>query len=136
MAGQVGRPKKVTTKPWTDNPWTEDVFQLPKQHVGFHPCFVGKPDVDKYLGQGYVFANCKDYGIIKSEELEKGIDTRVYRKETVLLEIPNERKVARDKHFRDVTNRQLGDALTGEPEKAVNAAQGGITIEKANSTVR
>jgi len=133
-----GRPaKKKTTKPWegADNPWTKDVFKLPKQHKGFHPCFVGKKDVDDYLSKGYVYANPEDYGIIKSDESDKGISpNRVYRKETVLLELPNHLKKMLDDYQRDYIDQQTQGALRSDSDRVSKDSGGGITT-KLETTV-
>lgn len=144
MAGR-GRPKgsgkkvtkKPTSKPWEggENPWTEDVFKLPNKHSGFHACFVGKSDTDKFISQGYVFAKPEDYGIIKSEESDKGVANRIYRKDTVLLELANHLYKMRTDYFRGITDRQLGDSIKGEPEKASRDAHGGIEILKSETTL-
>lgn len=130
-----GRPKgsgkKATSKPWEggENPWTPDIFRLPEKHAGFNPCFVSKKDVEDYLSKGYVFAIPEDYGIIKSEESEKGVANRIYRKEMVLLEVSDAQKKMRDDYFRELTDRRLGDALTSDTDTASREAHGGITTE-------
>lgn len=133
-----GRPKTekpVTSKPWEtrDNPWVFDVFKLNKVHNGFHCVFVGKGETDTFFQKGYAFAKPSDYGIINSEESEKGIADRVYRKGTVLMEISDALFKQRADYFREITDKQLRDA---KDEAETGNVSGAVYIDKSRTTVR
>ena len=106
---------KPTSKPWDANynPWAMDMLALEKQHKGFVPYFV-KDDpniIQTKLQQGYKFADIKDYGGTRDQiPGEEGkMDTKIRRRELILMELPNDLARKRKEFIDAKTDRQSSE---------------------------
>lgn len=122
----------VTGKPWnsTDNVWAPDVFKLPKKHKGFRTrfCDPDPQNIEKKLSEGWVFANCVDYGMSPKDEDGHLVEAR----DMILMELPEHLGKQRDKYHADLTakrtlsNKELTDAARRAEAESGEAA--GSTI--------
>lgn len=107
---QEEKPKHKVTAPWnqTDNPWSQNMLRLKTKRPGFRVRWIHKdPDnIEKYLDQGWKIADKQHYGGISQEILgETGkLDTRVKRRELILVEIPEDLAKQRDAYIDHKTN--------------------------------
>ena len=97
------------TTPWTQegNMWKRDHVRLNQKRPGYRARFVAVRNIERNLADGWLFANIKDYGGLTDRIAgeEKQIDTKIRRRELVLMEIPEDMAKSRDKYFADKATR-------------------------------
>lgn len=100
--------KKPPTRPWesSENRWVRDIFKINKR-PRFRARFVSPDNVARKKEEGWAVADCNDYGI--SQE-EGQIATTVTRRGMLLMEIPEELALSRDKYIEERTSLQSKDA--------------------------
>lgn len=96
--------EKEVTRPWEANesPWKRDVFRFKKRKPGFRPRFVTQHNVQERLKEGWTVAKGEDWGfaqVIIGDEAKNDPAFAPLRKGMVLMEIPEELAVSREKFY-------------------------------------
>lgn len=102
-------PKEVPTdtRPWDadENPWSLDLLRTIKRREGFHPRWVREDRVEYYLQRGYKFAERQHYADmydgLPGEETQ--LDSKLRRRELILMELPDDLYLKRQRHMREKT---------------------------------
>ena len=108
--------QREATKPWNaeDNPWSLDLLRLQNYRPGFRCRFTTAEKLETKLMQGWTVADKRHYGGLFKTNIpgESGeMDTRVRRRELILIETPDEMAKARRKFFEHKTDSRSKSAM-------------------------
>ena len=109
MPAATKRRGRPPTKPWTTegNPWKRDMLRLKTRRTGWRPKFVSARNEERMLQDGWTYASHEHYGGLHDQlPGETGrVDTKIRRRELVLMEIPETLALQRDQHYASLADR-------------------------------
>jgi hypothetical protein len=114
-------PKKKPTRPWDadSNPWSQHLLATKEVHKGYHPRFIRRENLQKWIDRGYKLADAKDYGgvdeVIPGEEAKDG--SLVKRRELILVECTLENKKKHDEYIDWKSNERMRAAVESAESK-------------------